>query len=78
MPPARAVVPAVNTNGQISRLRKVTAPQPGDLVFFGTNSTNTHHVGIYVGNGRMINALMTGTVIRQDPLLKDFVGYYRY
>jgi cell wall-associated NlpC family hydrolase len=72
------VLGAVNTNGQIARLRKVTAPQPGDLVFFGTSSTNTHHVGIYVGNGRMINALQTGTVIRQDPLLKDFVGYYRY
>ncbi len=31
--------------------------QPGDLVFFGTPA---HHVGIYVGNGKMIDAPHTG------------------
>jgi cell wall-associated NlpC family hydrolase len=32
---------------------------PGDLVFFGT-PTDVHHVGIYVGDGYMIDAPETG------------------
>ncbi|MBU3181002.1 C40 family peptidase [Clostridium psychrophilum] len=43
--------------------------QPGDLVFFGTPA---HHVGIYVGNGKMINAPHTGAVIRIQNLNSDF------
>jgi peptidoglycan DL-endopeptidase CwlO len=43
--------------------------QPGDLVFFGEPA---HHVGIYVGNGCMINAPHTGDVIRIAPLNSDF------
>ena len=43
--------------------------QPGDLVFFGTPA---HHVGIYVGNGNMINAPHTGAVIRVQSLNSDF------
>lgn len=43
--------------------------KPGDLVFFGTPA---HHVGIYVGNGNMINAPHTGAVIRVQTLNSDF------
>ncbi|GCD12120.1 C40 family peptidase [Clostridium tagluense] len=43
--------------------------QPGDLVFFGTPA---HHVGIYVGNGDMINAPHSGAVIRIQALNSDF------
>ncbi|MCB2355935.1 C40 family peptidase [Clostridium estertheticum] len=43
--------------------------QPGDLVFFGSPA---HHVGIYVGNGNMINAPHTGAVIRVQSLNSDF------
>jgi cell wall-associated NlpC family hydrolase len=32
---------------------------PGDLVFFGT-VTDVYHVGIYIGNGRMVDAPETG------------------
>jgi cell wall-associated NlpC family hydrolase len=32
---------------------------PGDLVFFGTPS-DVHHVGLYIGNGEMIDAPETG------------------
>lgn len=35
--------------------------QPGDLVMFGSPP---HHVGIYVGNGQMIHAPYTGTVVQ--------------
>ncbi|MBU3160404.1 C40 family peptidase [Clostridium frigoris] len=43
--------------------------QPGDLVFFGSPA---HHVGIYVGNGNMINAPHTGAVLRIQSLNNDF------
>jgi cell wall-associated NlpC family hydrolase len=33
--------------------------EPGDLVFFGT-PTDVYHVGMYVGNGYMVDAPETG------------------
>jgi cell wall-associated NlpC family hydrolase len=33
---------------------------PGDLVFFGTSGSGISHVGIYIGNGEMIDAPETG------------------
>lgn len=30
--------------------------QPGDLLFFNTDGTGVSHVGIYIGNGKMIHA----------------------
>ncbi len=38
----------------------VAQAQPGDLVFFGSPA---HHVGIYVGNGKMIDAPHTGSSV---------------
>ena len=48
--------------------------EPGDLVFFGDP---IHHVGIYVGNGDMINAPHTGAVVRIQPLDADYAGATR-
>jgi cell wall-associated NlpC family hydrolase len=45
--------------------------QPGDLVFFaGSDGTPTSpgHVGIYVGNGEMIDAPYTGAAVRIEPV----------
>lgn len=50
--------------------------QPGDLVFFANTYPSVEpitHVGIYIGNGRMINAPTTGDVIREMPV---FTGYW--
>jgi cell wall-associated NlpC family hydrolase len=48
-----------------------TRLQPGDLVFF-TGADGTHkapgHVGIYVGDGYLIDAPHTGSVVRIDSL----------
>lgn len=41
--------------------------QPADLVFFGSPSFY-HHVGIYVGNGRFIEAPHTGDVVKVSAL----------
>ncbi|MEQ6027940.1 bifunctional lytic transglycosylase/C40 family peptidase [Streptomyces salinarius] len=42
--------------------------KPGDLVFYGSNATSIHHVGIYVGSGWMIDAPRPGTQVRYSPL----------
>jgi peptidoglycan hydrolase-like protein with peptidoglycan-binding domain len=57
-----------NTDSQIAELPATSNPVPGDLVFFGTSRTNTHHVGIYIGNGQMIDALHTGSNVETDPV----------
>jgi len=46
---------------------------PGDLVFYGSSP---HHVGIYVGNGTMINALHSGTNVEYDSIYieGDLIG----
>ena len=36
---------------------------PGDLLFFADPGGPIHHVGIYLGNGAMIHAEHTGTVV---------------
>lgn len=48
---------------------------PGDLVFYGRP---IHHVGVYVGGGRMISSPHTGTVVKiQNAFRADFVGAVR-
>ncbi|MEF9915697.1 bifunctional lytic transglycosylase/C40 family peptidase [Streptomyces sp. P5-A9] len=42
--------------------------RPGDLVFYGTSAASIHHVGIYVGNGYILNAAKPGTKVRYDPM----------
>ena len=39
--------------------------QPGDLVFF---YSDLHHVGLYVGNGKMLHAPRTGDVVKIAPM----------
>lgn len=52
--------------------------QPGDLVFFGQNTQNISHVGIYIGNGMMIDAPHTGAQVRTESYQwADFVGATR-
>lgn len=39
---------------------------PGDLVFFGSSPQGVVHVGMFVGDGLMIDAPYTGAVVRFD------------
>lgn len=52
---------------------KVSNPLPGDLVFFGSPA---HHVGIYIGGGKMIDAPHTGAFVRVDDLSHRSVTNY--
>jgi len=40
--------------------------EPGDLIFFGTGPSDVTHVGIYVGNGQMVDAPHTGADVRVE------------
>ncbi|MFF9219972.1 C40 family peptidase [Streptomyces viridosporus] len=46
----------------------VSQARPGDLVFFYDDVT---HVGVYVGNGKMIHAPKPGTYVREESIYYD-------
>jgi len=50
---------------QAKKIKRKNA-QPGDLVFFFEGGA--HHVGIYVGNGKMIDAPRRGEKVRVSPI----------
>ncbi len=51
---------------------------PGDLLFFGTGPTGVDHVGIYAGDGLMVDAPHTGAVVRVETAdWSDLVGATR-
>lgn len=46
--------------------------QPGDLLFYGSP---IHHVGMYIGNGQVVEAPYTGTTVRiAGAYRSDYVG----
>ncbi|HEU4997865.1 MAG TPA: C40 family peptidase [Lapillicoccus sp.] len=51
--------------------------QPGDLVFYGTSGPNSHHVGLYIGNGQMIHAPNPSTVVKIASIysMSDLLPY---
>lgn len=73
---AQAAMSAAGVNGlprvaqdQFNFGPKIFPPQmllPGDLVFFGAGVDSIEHVGIYIGNGKMIDAPQTGEFVRVD------------
>jgi cell wall-associated NlpC family hydrolase len=51
---------------------------PGDLLFFGSGPAGVDHVGLYVGDGAMIDAPHTGALVRlEDAHWPDLVGATR-
>lgn len=52
--------------------------QPGDLVFFGSGTGRITHVGIYVGDGKIIHSPQTGDVVKISALHKNYVCARRY
>lgn len=66
-----------DTYGQRAAGTQVSSPQPGDLVFFN----NYSHVGVYIGNGQMVDALNPSEGVGQRAV--SYVhghidGYYRF
>lgn len=62
-------------SAQQAAAARVSNPQPGDLVFFGYPAW---HVGIYVGNGLMIDSAHTGTLTDVRSIYSGVSGYGRF
>lgn len=49
--------------------------KPGDLIFFDTEDRgvpdNPTHVGVYTGDGKMVNAPREGDIVREVPMLSS-------
>lgn len=56
---------------KVKRIKKSQA-QPGDLVFFFENGE--HHVGIYIGRNKMIDAPGVGDKVRVSPITGSWWG----
>jgi cell wall-associated NlpC family hydrolase len=56
------------SHAQYARVKKISRGQakPGDLVFFFRGGA--HHVGIYIGNGKMVDAAGYGKGVRVSPI----------
>ncbi|GAA3386471.1 C40 family peptidase [Streptomyces racemochromogenes] len=75
----RTAASQASTGRRIPASAGYAALQPGDLVFYGyspTSDSTIHHVGIYLGDGKMINAPRPGKQVRIDPVtaLPDYAG----
>ncbi|MDR7279738.1 C40 family peptidase [Catenuloplanes atrovinosus] len=61
-------------NDQYYATRGKTVPKsamlPGDMVFFSTSNrwSDVYHVGMYVGDGKMVNAPTTGEVVKVQSI----------
>ena len=65
---------------RVGRVVRRSALRPGDLVFFGPGGRSSiHHVGIYVGHGRILHAPHTGSTVRVTKLsaFHDYWGARR-
>lgn len=51
--------------GAVKRIKAKEA-RPGDLVFFFRNGA--HHVGVYIGGGKMVHAKGAGRGVKVDPV----------
>src|SRR5206468_1727500 len=52
--------------------------EPGDLVFFGSDTEHVDHVGIVTGAGQMVDAPHTGAVVRIDSYQRsNYLGATR-
>lgn len=62
-----------NAGRRIPASKGLAGLKPGDLVFYSPGTI--HHVGIYIGNGKMVNAPQSGSVVRVDRLdLSEYAG----
>jgi cell wall-associated NlpC family hydrolase len=60
-----------------SRHLAISQLQVGDLVFYGTSSTNISHVGIYIGNGQIVHAPNSRSLVQTGPVYL-WNGYYAW
>lgn len=66
---------------QGKRITSLADLQPGDLLYFASDISDPgtiHHVALFIGNGKMIEAPQTGDVVKVSPSTRsDFIGATR-
>jgi cell wall-associated NlpC family hydrolase len=69
------------SEAQYAALPAANPVKPGDLVFFVGSSANGDtppgHVGVYIGDGKFIDAPYTGAVVRIDAIGSGYMGARR-
>jgi cell wall-associated NlpC family hydrolase len=54
------------------------ALRPGDLVFWATDTSDAdtiHHVAIWLGNDRILEAPQSGSVVKESPMRwRGYIG----
>jgi hypothetical protein len=67
------------SNAQRTVLRRASSARLGDLLFYGSEGADTARVGIFIGNGMMIEASPDSGFVRESPVSSygHFHGYYR-
>lgn len=63
------------TQEQMAAATPVSDPQPGDIVFFGDDA---YHNGIYVGDGKIIDAGNSDSPVQERDIWTDDVTYGRF
>ena len=63
-----------HTGNQWDETYAVSNPRPGDLVFF---YSDLHHVGLYIGNGKMVHAPRAGKPVQVASVSNMPVAGYR-
>ncbi len=63
------------TQEQMAAATPVSDPQPGDIVFFGDDA---YHNGIYVGDGKIIDAGNSDSPVQERDIWTDDVSYGRF
>lgn len=67
-----------SANGQYKAVKRISKAKakPGDLVFFMSHG-NAYHVGIYVGNGKVLHSPKRGHKVRIERIWTSNVQYGR-
>ncbi len=67
-------------DGQLKASTRVSASQakPGDLVFFTNSSGRAYHVGIYTGDGQMMDSPRAGKSVTERDIWSNNVVFGRF
>lgn len=67
------------TSQQLAAVTRISKAQakPGDLVFFVNASGKPYHMGIYTGDGRLMDSPRTGKSVSERSIWSDNVIYGR-
>jgi cell wall-associated NlpC family hydrolase len=69
--------PTAQSQYQVARKISARNAVPGDLVFFYSRSGFIYHVGIYMGNGKVLHSPRRGTSVRIESIWTSRVNYGR-